>query len=120
MKHKGIEALRMALEKDPCRLESKIGRCLCQNLYHSIIQFIHCKHNPVNLLDSGDKVHQRHAPLDKKGQQRHRIKIFIIKTDLFAFSGKGKQAFHRKHFFFSGILHSILAIKPLIDSFSFT
>ena len=38
-------------------------------------------------------------------------------TAWFAFSGKSKQAFHRKHFFFSGILHSILAIKPLIDSY---
>ena len=120
VQHIRIEAFRMALKVDMRRPESQIRRCKRQNLHHSVIQFIHCKHDRGDLLHRRDEVHQRHAALQEKCKQRYRIKMLPVQFDLFTLSGKRKKPAKRNAALFLHIFNGVFPVKPLVDPFSFT
>ena len=110
----------MALEIDLRRFQVQIHRRLRKHIHHPVVQIFHRKHDCADVFRLHQKIQQREAPFHKQREQGNGIKRLIIYCNHFAFSCKFYQIGYEISFFFLAVPDGILAIQPLIHSFSFT
>ena len=110
----------MALKINLRRLQIQIHRRFRQHIHHPVIQMIYREHDGPNIFRRHYKVQQSKASFHKQRKQSHRIKGFLFYCNHSALSCKLYQTGHEKSVLFLAVFDCILAIQPLIYSFSFT